>query len=160
MIFPFTIKYSVHLDNYYAIERSKETLEIIQEFITQKTGEDIIIRDNKLTFKSKFFKSGRLNTNVLVPIEKGVFTIIEKDRRPILTYEFYMYRLFIVVTIMSAFGAIADQQVWSGILCFLWVGGMNWLTAIIRHKMMLNEIAKEIDNFINKTEEDGQKGSL
>ena len=160
MTFPFSIKYSARLSDSFASDRNKEALEFIEDFITKKTGDDIIIENDKLTFKSKFFKSGRWNTNILVPIEKGVFNIIEKGGKTILTYEFYMYHLFITVTIMSAFMATVSQQVWFGILCFLWLGGMNWLTAIIRHKMMLNEIAKEIDNLINKPKEYGQKGSL
>jgi hypothetical protein len=159
MTFPFSIKYSAKLHENYTSDRNKETLEFIEDFITQKTGDDIVIEDNKLTFKSKFFKWGRWNTNILVPIEKGVFTIIGKGDGTILTYEFYMYHLFIAVTIMSIFMATVSQQVWVGIVCFLWLGGMNWLTAIIRHKMMLREIAKKIDNLINTPKEYGQKGS-
>ncbi|KQT17106.1 hypothetical protein ASG31_12210 [Chryseobacterium sp. Leaf404] len=68
-----------------------ETLEFIEQFITKKTGEDIIIKDNKLTFKSKFFKWGRWNGNILIPIEKGTFKIVDQGNRTILTYEFYMY---------------------------------------------------------------------
>ena len=160
MTFPFSIKYSARLGDNFTSGRIKETLEFIEEFITKKTGDGIIIEDNKLTFKSKFFKWGRWNTNILVPIEKGVFIIVDKGDRTLLTYEFYMYHLFIAVTIMSTFIASVSQQVWVGILCFLWLGGMNWLTAIIRHKMMLNEIAKEIDNLINNPKEYGKKGSL
>jgi len=150
MTFPFSIKYSVRLGDTFTSERNKETLEFIEKFMIEKTGEEIVIDDNKLTFKSKFFKRGRWNTNILATIEKGVFIIVDKGDRTILTYEFYMYHLFIAVTIMSAIMATVFQQVWFGIICFLWLGGMNWLIAIFRHKMMLTEIAKEIDNLVNK----------
>jgi hypothetical protein len=159
MTFPFSIKYSTQLGNNFASDRNKETLEFIEDFITKKTGDDIVIEDNKLTFKSKFFKWGRWNTNILVPIEKGVFIIVEKGDRTLLKYEFYMYHLFIGVIIMSIFMATVSQQFWVGIICFLWVGGMNWLIAIIRHKMMLNKITKEIDNLISDLKEHEQKGS-
>ncbi|PWN66567.1 hypothetical protein [Chryseobacterium oncorhynchi] len=149
MIFPFSIKYSARLSNNFSIGRNKEALEFIEAFITKKTGVDIVIENDKLTFKSKFFKWGRLNTNILVPIEKGVFNIVDKGEKTILTYEFYMYHLFIAVTIMSVFMATVSQEVWFGIFCFLWSGGMSWLIAIIRHKMMLNEIANKIDNLVN-----------
>lgn len=150
MTFPFSIRYSARLNGNFANDRNKEALDFIEDFITKKTAEDIVIDENKLTFKSKFFKWGRWNTNILVPIEKGIFIIVDKGDKTILTYEFYMYHLFIAVTIMSAFMATVSQQVWVGILFFLWVGGMNWLTAIIRHKMMLTEIAKEVENLIYK----------
>ena len=150
MTFPFSIKYSARLNDNFASNRKIDAFEFIEAFITKKTGDDIVIENDKLTFKSKFFK-WRRNTNILVPIEKGVFTIIDKGDRTILTYEFYMYRLFISVTIMSAFMAIVSQEVWFGIFCFFWLGGMNWLIAIIRHKMMLNKITKEIDSLSNKS---------
>ena len=159
MTFPFSIKYSARLNNHFSIDRKEETFKFIEDFITNKTGDEIIIEGDKLTFKSKFFKD-RWNTNILVPIEKGVFIIIDKGDRYILTYEFYMYHLFIAVTIMSTFIAIFSQQVWVGILCFLWLCGMNWLIAIIRHKMMLNEITKEINNQIYRPNEYAQKSCL
>ncbi len=162
MAFPFSIKYSARLSDNFASDRNRnrEALEFIEDFVTKKTGDDIVIAGDKLTFKSKFFKWGRWNTNILVPIEKGVFIFVDNGDKTILTYEFYMYHLFIAVTIMSAFMATVSQQLWFGIICFLWLGGMNWLIAIIRHKMMLTEIAKEIDNLIDKPKGYGKKGSL
>lgn len=152
MIFPFSIKYSVQLGDHFTRDRNKETLEFIEDFICKKTGEDITIEDNKLTFRSNFFQLGRWNTNILVPIEKGIFTIVDKGDRTLLTYEFYMYHLFIMVTILSVIIATV-QQIWFGIFCFSFLGGMNWLIALIRHKMMLHEIAKEIDNLTNHPKE-------
>lgn len=153
MIFPFSIKYSARLSDNFTSDISKEAFEFIEYFITEKTGNDIITKDNRLTFKSSPFKGGRLNTNILVPIEKGTFSIVDKGDKRILTYEFYMYRLFIVAIILSAFLAIGSQQVWTGIRCFLWIGGINWLIALYRHKMMLAEITKGIDNLISKPKE-------
>jgi len=143
MIFPFSIKYSVRLRYNFECERNKKALKYIEDFISKKTADDIVIEDDRLTFKSKFFR-WRWNTNILAPIEKGVFKIIDKDDNTILTYEFFMYRLFIIVTIVSAFVLNSSQSLLVGILCFLWLGGMNWLIAIIRHKRMLKEIANGI----------------
>ncbi len=150
MIFPFSIKYSARLSDNFDKDRNKETLKYIEDFITKKTADDIVIEDEKLTFKSNFFRA-RWNTNVLGPIERGVFTIIDKGDKTILTYEFFMYRLFIIVTIMSVFVGTASKGVSIGILCFLWLGGMNWLIAIIRHKRMLKEIVKGIDSIVSKS---------
>jgi hypothetical protein len=151
MTFPFSIKYSARLNDNFQCDKNKQALEFIKEYILNKTGDDIIIETNTLTFKSKFFNWNRWNTNILAPIEKGVFIIVDNGDRTLLTYEFYMYHLFIKVSIMSVFIAIVSQQIWIGILCFLWLGGMNWLTTIIRHKIMLKEIVKKIDNLINNS---------
>jgi len=144
MIFPFSIRYSVRLSDHFFTNRNKEALKYIESYITSKKGKDIVIDDDRLTFKSKFF-TGRSNGNILVPIEKGIFTIVDKGDQVILTYEFYMYRLFIVVAIMSVFMAISANRIWIGILCFLWLCGMNWLLTLIRHRRMLKKIAMAID---------------
>lgn len=148
MTFPFSIKYSERLSGNFTKDRNIVALEFIKDYIIKKTGENIIIENEKLTFKSKFFKLGRWNTNILVPIEKGVFIIKDKGTETILTYEFYMYHLFTAVIIISVFMATISQQVFFGIICFLWIAGLNWLMAIIRHKIMLKEIAREIDKLV------------
>ena len=169
MIFPFSIKYSARLGDGFASDRNKEALEFIEDFITKKNADVIIIENDKLTYRKKFFGSrNSFKTDILINVEKGVFRIVEKGGTTILTYEFYMYHLFITATIGSVFMATilsvfmftVSLQVCFGIICFLWLGGMNWLISIIRHKMMLNEIAMEIVNSIYKPKKYGQKGSL
>ena len=148
MIFPFSIKYTVELVESFTAKDNKKTLDFIEEYILKKTEEDIVVEENKLTFKSKFLSFKRDKFNILAPVEKGVFIIVDKGDKTLLTYEFYMYRLFIIVFIMSIFITIFSQKVWDGVYGFLWLGGMNWIIAIIRHKSMLNEIKGEINKLI------------
>ncbi len=145
-MFPFTIKYSEKLNNNFNIDKNKEVLEYLQDFMTKKKAEDIVIENNKLTFISKYFKSGRYD--ILSTIEKGLFVIENNQGETKITYEFYMYRLFLIVTIMSLFIFLFNDDTSFAILCFSWLGGMNWLITIIRHKMMLTEITRGIDTLI------------
>jgi len=49
---------------------------------------------------------------------------------------------------MSIVMGTVSHQPWFGVLCFAWLGGMNWLVAIIRHRNMLGDIATGIDNLV------------
>ena len=81
-------------------------------------------------------------------IEKGKFNLIDNGNESVLTYEFFMYRTFAIVALMSVVMGTVSQQPWFGVVCFAWLGGMNWLIAIIRHRNMLGDIAGGIDKLI------------
>ena len=155
MIFPFTIKYSKRLKEKVSAADSNRAMTYIEDFITKKTAEDITIEGNELTFKSGFFRM-RWNTNIMVAIEKGKFNLIDNGNESVLTYEFFMYRIFAIVAVMSVFMGTASQQPWFGVLCFAWLGGMNWLVAIVRHRSMLGDIAKGIDSLVATKISDNQ----
>lgn len=87
--------------------------------------------------------------DILGPIEKGEFKITQGNGGIVLTYEFFMFRLFIIVAIMSLAVGLGTKELNNGLMCFAWLGGMNWLIALIRHRLMLVDIANEIDSEIN-----------
>lgn len=151
MIFPFSIKYSKILTPSFSQNKDKVVLEFIKDFIEKKSGDDIVINDRQLTFRSRFFKSGRWNSNILVPIERGVFKLADIGGRTILTYEFFMYHLFIFVTIFAVFLMTISQHMWVGFIIFLWIGGINWIVTIIRHRLMIKKIVMGIDNLLKET---------
>jgi hypothetical protein len=148
MIFPFTIKYSVQLSDNFPSNSNKETLEFIKEYIIKRKGDNIVIENNRLTFKSKTSSKW----DILSTIDKGIFNIQNNEGKIILTYEFFMYQLFIMVTIMSIMMMVVAQDIWFAKVGFLWLGGMNWLVTIIRHKSMLTDIKKAIEH-VNKLKE-------
>jgi|GEM_PF-2402962 len=152
MPFPFSIRYSARLADKYARIKNREALELIAAFIEEKTGDDIVIEDEKLTFKSHFFKL-RMSTNILAVIDRGAFHISEKGDKRILRYEFYLYRLFIIAGIMSLFAASLSRDMWFGIFCFLMLGCANWVIAIVRHRLLLNHIAKHIDRLVDRPQD-------
>jgi hypothetical protein len=143
MIFPFSIKYTKQLKSKVAPADTKKVMTFIEAYISKRTGQDIVIEENNITFRTSLFRGW--STNILAPIEKGKFKLLDKDGNSILTYEFFMYRLFIIVSFMSIAAGVTLHKVWFGLGCFVWLGGMNWITALIRQHSMLGDIAKSID---------------
>lgn len=150
MIFPFSIKYTSPLGANYDPKRQREALEYIGQFMTDRSADEVDIEHGCLIYRVKLFGNVSYSTHILVPSEKGVFFISQKDDKYVLTYHFFMYRLFTIVSIMSLFFAAATKDAGSGILAFLWLGGMNWILAAIRHNMMLSKIVGEIDHLMSE----------
>jgi len=118
----------------------------IADYMKKKKADELCIEGNTLTFKENFFKF-RWNTDILVPIEKGVFSIHNSEHATIVTYEFFMYRLFLIAAVMSIVMGLLSHELWVGVACFGWLGGMNWVIALVRQKAMLDEI---VDNLNDK----------
>ena len=143
MFFPFSIRYSNHLKKGVYNDQFN-VMQYIKKYISEEKGEIIKINKSELTFKSIFFRN--YSWGIMAPIEKGKFKLIRKSNKMILTYEFYMYRLFIIVFVVSAVAWAISNDIKIAIMCFVWLGGMNWLTALIRHKLMLLEIITGLNN--------------
>jgi hypothetical protein len=147
MPFPFSITYLSTLNENFGQERYPAVLKFVGDFIINKPAKDIIIENNTLKFKPGFtFWSG----NIMGPIERGIFILNPAGDRVILTYQFFMYHMFIITGIMAVVLAIVSQQIWFGVGAFLWLCGMNWVTALVRHRGMLDEIAAGIDAFLQE----------
>lgn len=149
MIFPFSIKYSNKLNLDYTKNQNELIFKIIYKHILEKKGEDIKISKDVLKFKSSFFNFDRTNFNIFTPIEKGVFRIKKENQKLIIEYQFYMYRLFLISILISLFFFLISKKVVFGLIVFCWILGINWIVAIIRHKLMLNKIVKLIEKSFN-----------
>lgn len=134
MIFPFKIKYQKYIDIEASSYNIKHLMNFIGEFITEKNGENVTINETKLMFSSSIF-SGH-SWSIFGPIEKGEFNIIIENKTIKLSYEFFMVRLFIIVSIMSIFIWFVSKEIEVLLVCFAWLGAMNWFIAIIRHRFM------------------------
>jgi hypothetical protein len=153
MAFPFSIKYLAQLEHYLSVEKNEKVLLFIQDFIAKETAEDIVLEDDKLTFKSKFFNSNRERGNVFMSIDKGEFVLVKERGKTVLSYTFYMHNLFISTFIMSVIMGIfvqvtsneIDMAVFVSIICFLWLCGGNWLTAKFKNKKMFQEILTAVN---------------
>ena len=117
-----------------------------------KPAKDIVIEDNSLSFKAG---SAWSNWNIMQTIDRGVFRLEEKEGDVILTYEFFMYKLFIYTSIMALAMGIVSQKIWAGVGAFLWLCGMNWIIGVMRHRGLLDELAADIDSFINEKKAGG-----
>ena len=142
MIFPFKIKFSTQIIGTISPENSQLIVNFIKDYIVKRKGQDIKIEKDHLTFKTNLFKMSSFD--ILSPVEKGIFYIKVKEQNLSLVYEIFMFRLFIISIIMSIIFGILTTDIRIGIFAFLWLGGMNWITAILRNRIMLNKIAKGI----------------
>ena len=129
MFFPFSIKYKKQLNNRMSDFDKRRALSSFREFIAEKTGEDIIIKDDQLIFKAGLF-GARSNLNVLSTIEKGKFNFIETDNGTMMTYEFFMYQLIIIATAVSIFAGMSLKNLKIGLYIFLVSVGLNWLVTL------------------------------
>jgi hypothetical protein len=146
MFIPFSVRYKTKINKRIEAEDYPKTLKYIEDFMKKKTADEISIRGNKLTFKCDFFKFG-WNANILSPLEKGIFNITNKGNETIITYEFFMYRFFGIICVLSITMGLVSHEFWFGIFCFAFLGGLNWVTALIRHQSMFTEITDEISEF-------------
>lgn len=152
MFFPFTIKFKKCFQVKLTETDKELALRYIEDFIEKKSAENIIICGNELTFYSNFFTM-RWNTNIMSLIEKGMFHIINDENGCILSYEFFMYRFFVIVAIMSVVMGFFSKNIWVSFACFALLGGVNWVIAIIRHRIMFGNIITGIDSLISTNSE-------
>jgi hypothetical protein len=149
MIFPFSFKYSRKLADSMLISDKELLLNHIAEFLENKKARNIRISGNQLEFSTSVFEIGwTINWNVIMPIEKGKFVIVSDGIREHLTYEFSMYRLILVALGGSIFLGIAGSDIFMGLIFFGFLGGLNWIIALIRQGLMLNKIIKDYQHAI------------
>jgi hypothetical protein len=154
MIFPFSIKCKRKFKDKISSEDLDTVMSYIQDYIDAKTCENTTVNGLTLTYKTGYFRN-KWNTDILATVERGKFELINVESESILTYEFFMYHLFLVAFLISIIFGLFSSEIWIGVFCFAWLGGMNWLIATIRHQLMLGDIVLEIENLIDK-----KKGSL
>jgi hypothetical protein len=159
MRFPFIIQYALPFEKQLGTAQKTTALQFIQNYLSKKITEDIVLENNKLCFQLVFFNWNRDGKDIFALIDKGEFAINDESHKTVLSYTFYMHNLFISTFIMAVIMGISvqvisneiDMAVFVSIICFLWLCGANWLTAIIRHKKMLKIIVKEIDILLKNT---------
>ena len=148
---PFTVRFIRRLK--HKSKSTKETsvfLNYIAIFIKNESGERIYIDKNQLTFRSGFLKI-RLNTDIMSSIEKGKFTLIEKENHTILEYEIFMYRFFVKALFVSLAIGMVSEKTWIGCLAFGVIGCLNWSISCIRHRFMLRDILLWVEDIMLDT---------
>ena len=149
MIFPFSIKCKRKFKEKISAENIDIVISYIQDYIDAKTCENTSINGHQLTFKTGSFRN-KWNTDILATVERGKFELLNRRNESTLTYEFFMYHLLLGASLMSILIRLFSSNIWTGIFCFAWLGGMNWIIAIIRHRKMLKDIVIEIETLINE----------
>ncbi|RWY52530.1 hypothetical protein [Mucilaginibacter gilvus] len=142
MPFHITITRSKSFEKRLSKDETEKILCYIDKFIRDKSGKNIDKTDYSLRYKGS---TSYFNWNILRAVDKGVFRIEEDGFQSKITYEYFMYQLFIVVPIMGIGFWIFSGSYLGFLLCVGWLGGMNWLITVIRHGSMFNEITEGID---------------
>jgi len=148
VMFPFSIKYSAQLSGNITSNEYELVLNYIKEFVEKKTADDVIVWENGLEFKSRLFR-WRSRNNIMSSIDKGEFYILNKENRTILIYEIYMYFLLLSALGFAVIIGIITRNSALSAFVLLFMGGLNWLVAIIRHKYMLSALKKKINTLIS-----------
>jgi hypothetical protein len=154
MIFPFSIKCTRKFKDKISLGETVVVMTYIQDFMARKTCKTITINGHLLTYKPGSFRN-KWNTDILATVEKGKFEFVNTGTESILTYEFFMYHLFLWTSLMSILIGVISADIWIGVFCFAWLGVLNWIIAIFRHRLMLKDIVLGIETLINE-----KKGSL
>jgi hypothetical protein len=151
-MFPFSVKYSQNFKKKVPVSLTDEIMAYIKDFIVQKNGESIVVEGNILTYKSGFFKN-RWVHEILVPIDSGSFDLEFREGSCLLTYEFYLYRLFLVPLLMALFVGISSNNFFFAVILFAALAFPVWLITLIRHRLMLGEIIMDIEVLIIEKKE-------
>ena len=151
-MFPFSVRCSQKFKKKVPVSLTDEIMTYIKDFILQIKGEDIVVEGNILTFKSGFFKNRRIH-EMLVPVDSGSFDLEFQEGDCLLTYEFYIYRLFLVPVLMAAFVGVSSHDILFAIILFAALAFPVWLITLIRHRLMLGEVIMDIEVLIIEKKE-------
>ncbi|MCX6335339.1 MAG: hypothetical protein NT092_13745 [Bacteroidia bacterium] len=146
-MFPLSVKYSVKLKKKVLDSDVERIMKSIKEDIEEKSGEEIVIEGSTLTYKSRF-GGIRMSYNILKTVEKGIFQLNFDGTMYKLTYEFFMYRIFLLAFISSIVFGIITKKALDGLIFFVVLGLFNWLITIIRHRMMFRDMVSDIEDII------------
>jgi len=142
MASPFTTKYSKTFDRKLTRDEKVEAFFYIDGFIRNKEAKNVRVVENCLSYKGS---TSAFNWNIFVTVDKGEFKIKENDGKSIIEYEIFMYQLFIFVSIAAIIFYVISMNYWLPIMCFGWLGGMNYILSLARHSSMFDEIKDGID---------------
>lgn len=151
-MFPFSVRYSQKFKKKIPVSLTDEIMTYIKDFILQKNGEDIVVEGNILTYKSGFFKNRWIH-DILVLVDGGSFDLEFQEGSCRLTYEFYMYRLFIVPLLMAVFIGLSSLNFLFAFISFAVLAFLGWIVVIIRHRLMLGEVILDIEVLIIEKKE-------
>jgi len=141
-MFPFSIRYSSDTAISAATCEPEKVFRDIRSFLEQKSTRKIEINNNSLSFKS----ASRSSWNLMSPIDRGLFEVKEIDGYLTVSYEFFMYQLFIFSSAAAVIMGLVSKNGYWGFFIFCWIGGMNWIIALIRQRALLDNVISYISS--------------
>ena len=120
----------------------------VKFYLENRTADDVIVEGGKLTFKVRFFKF-RLSANIMATIEGGELVLNDKVFCTELQYKILLTRIFIIAAIIPMVGFLFMQSPLVFIM-FLLFCGVTWIIAVIRHHLILINMANGIEVLLSK----------
>jgi hypothetical protein len=143
-MFPFYIKLkkTISISSLGADYRN-EILEFFEVELNERKADNLKIEENVLIFRNHFFKLN--NLNIMAPIDKGEVKVQEASKNFVKVQYQFSLRITLLFGAIAGFSFFLISKEWNvGLFAFLWLGGMNWLTAAIRHYIMFNDLIKKL----------------
>jgi hypothetical protein len=144
-MFPLDIKLKtkIQISNLASNHRSEIILDFFANEFKERKADNLLIEENVLRFRNKFFKL--INSwNIMVPVDKGELRIQEEMNTIVFHYQFSLRRTLLLGAIAGIFFYLFSEEWLSGLYAFLWLGGMNWLIAVMRHYFMFTDLIKKL----------------
>ncbi|MVN23515.1 hypothetical protein [Mucilaginibacter arboris] len=136
-------KFSAGLDRPINSCGYPKEIQVLKDYIDEKKGNIVLINESELIFKGGY---SPWRGNICKFIKEGKFNIREKNQKLFLEYRIQIDKLIIYIRLFGiGLGIFLD---WKVSVPFVWVGGMNWILAIIRNNSMVDNIAGEINQLL------------
>jgi hypothetical protein len=139
---PFKYKFSTEINRPINENGYAKEIQVVKEYIDERKGNIILKNNYELTFRGSHSK---WRGNICSTVETGRFTISEREGKLSLIYRIQIDPPMVYLTAIGLTFLIAFHQVWFIGMPFIWLGGMNWITALTRNNSMMYNIAFEIN---------------
>ena len=82
----------------------------------------------------------------MLPIDSGILNVSTRKMNSIvIEYKISFRRMFVIVGILSLWIYSISESFLTGLVSFLWLGGMNWLIGVVRHRFLFRNMISEIE---------------
>jgi hypothetical protein len=139
-MFPLRIKLTkrVHLAG---VGWPSEDFKVIISELQNLKVDKIEVEGTRIKFENYLFnKQGR--THLMATVDSGYFD--HSNTGQSLIYQFSTRRLFFITLSMSLFFGLLSWSIGVALFFFAWLYGMNLIIALIRHKLFLKRLVRQI----------------
>lgn len=136
-MFPVTNTCASNIKPLTAAGKQKALL-LIKEYVESYKGRDVVISENKLSFKASFFSE---RNNKFSGITRGIFSLSDSGK---IIFKFYMYGILLGLGIIIAMVVFLHKIVMGTVMAIIFVFG-NWFFAPFKFKRTTSQLAEKIN---------------
>ncbi len=143
-MFPFKVRYDRTIRAFIDPEKFSELLDFSGNLLS-KEGADYFSREgNRLKFENRLFKL-TWNWELMVPIGAGFVEIKEGQNNNIkIRYSITLTRVWALSVIAAFIIWISNKDIIWSLVAIGFLGGLNWIIAVIRHWVFFYEMTNTI----------------